>query len=103
MIYLQASADKRAVRQLEEIVGLYPSLPVLLFCNPVAEGLVLGAWHAGATDVLFSPLPPQSLDASLQRGTRKLSYKPDRITPVAARLYKRSPTRRYCDDDPGIS
>jgi phosphoserine phosphatase RsbU/P len=99
LIYLQASADKKAIPALEEIAGLYPSLPVVLICNPAAEGLVLDAWHAGATDVLLSPLTPQSLDASLHRGMRKLSREPDRIAAPAARLYYVDNAGKECHVD----
>jgi sigma-B regulation protein RsbU (phosphoserine phosphatase) len=67
IFYFQATTDERAVNEIEEITRDFSSLPVVLICTRPSEGLVLDAWHAGATDIVFLPLTPQSLDASLQR------------------------------------
>ena len=96
LVYLQASADGEAVDRLEEIAGLYPSLPIVLVCARAAEAIILDAWHAGAADILFPPLTTQSLDASLQRGTRKLSRELGRIAPVGARFFYLNEAGREC-------
>jgi phosphoserine phosphatase RsbU/P len=67
LVLLRASADLKAVDELKEASRHLAPLPILLVCAKPTEGLVLDAWHAGASDVLFLPLTPHSLDASLQR------------------------------------
>lgn len=70
LVYLHPSAEDAALRELETISRRYPSLPVVLACPQNARGLVLDAWHAGAADILFLPLSPESLDASLEHVAR---------------------------------
>jgi phosphoserine phosphatase RsbU/P len=97
LIYLQASAGETIEHKLEELSGLYPSLPVVLLCDRASEDFFLDALHAGAADILFPPLTPQSLDASFQRGTRKLlSREPERITPIAARFFYLDEAGKEC-------
>ena len=97
LVYLQASANEGILPKLEEITGLYPSLPVVLICDRVAENLILDAWHAGAADILFPPLTPQALDASLRRSSRKMpSRELDQIMPSAARLFFLDESGKEC-------
>jgi phosphoserine phosphatase RsbU/P len=85
LIYIQASVQGRAVEKLEEISALCPSLPVVLVCQQSSESIILEAWRAGATDILFMPLTAQALDASHQRAIRKMGESAGKTT-VAARL-----------------
>jgi sigma-B regulation protein RsbU (phosphoserine phosphatase) len=97
LLYFQASADEAAVNELKEITAEFISLPVVLVCTKPVEGFVLDAWHAGATDILFIPLTPQSLDASLQRGTRNLvSRQLEGAKPVQARFSYIDDTGENC-------
>jgi phosphoserine phosphatase RsbU/P len=87
LVYFQASADTSTVNEIEEIHGRFPSLPIVLACARPVEGLVLDAWHAGATDIIFLPLTPKSLDASLQRSTRHLAVREQgQALPLPARF-----------------
>jgi phosphoserine phosphatase RsbU/P len=97
LLYLQALADEGIISRLEEISGLYPSLPVVLMCDRMSEGLILDAWRAGAADMLFAPLTSQSLDASLQRSAgRLLSRKPEPVAPAAARFFYLDEAGKEC-------
>lgn len=88
LIYFQASADTETVREIGEIRRCFPALPIVLACSGLSEGLVLEAWRAGATDIIFFPLVPQSLDASLQRGTSQIAMRePETTLPVSARFF----------------
>ncbi len=87
LAYIQASEQGNAVDKLEEIAALYPSLPLVLVCARSSETIILDALRAGATDILFTPLTTQGLDASIQRGARKKhSIESSEITPAAAHL-----------------
>jgi sigma-B regulation protein RsbU (phosphoserine phosphatase) len=97
LIYLRSSADDGAVSKLAEIAGLYPSLPIVLVCPQAAESLILDTWRAGAADILFLPLTSQSLDDSLQRGTRSIrSRELNRIAPGAAWFFYLDETGKEC-------
>ena len=88
LLYLQASVDTRIVNEIEEIRGHFPSLPIVLACGSTEEGLVLDAWHAGATDIIFFPLTPKSLNTSLQRSARQLALRvPARTLSRPARFF----------------
>jgi sigma-B regulation protein RsbU (phosphoserine phosphatase) len=97
VVYLQASADDSAVDELKEATRQFAPLPVVLVCANPGEGVVLDAWHAGASDVLFFPLTSQSLDTSLQRAARQfpLGGLP-RATPVHARFFYLDETGKEC-------
>jgi|WetSurMetagenome_2_1015567.scaffolds.fasta_scaffold10823_6 phosphoserine phosphatase RsbU/P len=96
-IYFQASADNRVLHELEEITKHHASLPVVLVCARPAEGLVLGAWHAGAADILVPPLTPQSLDTSLLRTSKRLSSPaPAQTAPVPARFFYLDEAGKEC-------
>ena len=97
LIYFQPSADNKTVHEIGEIRERFPSLPIVLACARSAEGLVLEAWHAGATDILFLPPAPQSLDASLRRSARQLAARPpDPASPVQARFFFLDETGKEC-------
>jgi len=87
LLYLQVPPDDTAVQKLDEITSVFPSLPVVLVCARASEGLILEAWRSGAADILFSPLTPQSLDGSLQRGMRGAGPGKQDVAPVAARFF----------------
>ena len=92
LVLLQAASNDGSVHVLEEVAGLYPSLPIVLVCSRTAEGLILDAWRAGAADILFLPLTPQSLEACLLHSTRKIhAPEIEEGTPAAARFF-------YIDD-----
>jgi sigma-B regulation protein RsbU (phosphoserine phosphatase) len=97
LAYLQASLDGRAVNEFEEAVKHCTSLPVVLICAKPAENLILNAWHAGAADILFLPLTPQSLDASLQWVVKRhIPHKIERSTPLPARFYYIDESGKEC-------
>lgn len=60
-------------RIMTRIVDSAPFLPVVLVCDREDEALILDIWRAGAADILFPPLTPEALDASLHRCVRRLS------------------------------
>ena len=92
LVLLRDTSNDGSMRRLEEIAGLYPSLPIVLVCSRKAEGLILDAWRAGAADVLFLPLTLQSLEACVKRGTRNIhARETEECTPAAARFF-------YLDD-----
>jgi serine phosphatase RsbU (regulator of sigma subunit) len=97
LIYLQASSDFSAVDELKEAARHFASLPIVLVCAQPTEGLVLDAWHAGASDVLFLPLTPQSLDISLQRVARQFLLSDlEPATPLHARFFYLDETGKEC-------
>jgi len=88
LVYIQASAEARAVDELKEAARHFDPLPIMLVCARPSEGLVLDAWHAGASDVLFLPLTPHSLDVSLQRfGKQNLLQELDQTAATHARFF----------------
>ena len=92
LVLLQAASHDGSVHVLEEVAGLYPSLPIVLVCPRTAEGLVLDAWRAGAADILFLPLTSQSLDACMLHSTRKIrAPEIEKDKPAVARFF-------YIDD-----
>ncbi len=96
LVYLQASADENALSELQELIA-HSRQPVVLLCSRPAEGLVLEAWRTGAADILFLPLTPRSLDASLQRGARQIpSRDPGRAAGVQAKLFYLDETGKEC-------
>jgi phosphoserine phosphatase RsbU/P len=100
LVYLQPSADERAVSELEEIASRRASLPVVLLCANPTENLVLGAWHAGAADLVSLPLTPHSLDLSLQRGAKQLLQKMQQsAVPIQARFFYLDEMGKECSVD----
>ena len=88
VVYLQSSSDDKAVDELEELTRNFASLPVILICARRDSDLILKAWHAGATDVLFPPLTPQSLDASVRQAVKKMaSHDLEHATAMQARFF----------------
>ena len=88
VVYLQSSSDDKAVDELEELTRNFASLPVILICARRDGDLILKAWHAGATDVLFPPLTPQSLDASVRQAVKKMaSHDLEHATAMQARFF----------------
>ncbi len=97
LIYLQLAEGGRAASGLEEISGPYPSAPVVLVCPKATDGLILEAWRAGAADIIFPPLTPQSLDASIRRALKKRpSGELDRLAPTAARFHYLDESGKEC-------
>jgi serine phosphatase RsbU (regulator of sigma subunit)/pSer/pThr/pTyr-binding forkhead associated (FHA) protein len=80
LVYLQPADDARALEELRQVKSRRPNLAVVLVCAQPSVHLTVEAWCAGASDILFLPLTPESLDASLQRaasripGTRAAKY-----------------------------
>jgi phosphoserine phosphatase RsbU/P len=101
LVYLQPSAEEKAVNELKEIVSHAASLPVVLLCSNPTEKIVLGAWHAGATDLISLPLTPHSLDHSLQRGEKQLlSIKLQQASvPIQARFFYLDEMGKECTVD----
>jgi phosphoserine phosphatase RsbU/P len=88
LIYLQPSADIETVNEIAELHGRHPELPIVLACARTDEGRVLDAWHAGATDIIYLPLTPSSLDASLRRSARPpAAQAPGQALPTQARFF----------------
>ncbi len=88
LAYMQVTADSRAVDELKEATGNFPSVPIALVCVHPTEALVLDALRAGASDVLFPPLTPQAMDVSLQRVAKQLPpRKLEQAVPVHARFF----------------
>jgi len=97
LVYLQASADDRAVEELKEAVRHFAPSPIVLVCAEPKKDLLPDAWSAGASDVLFLPLTPHSLDISLQRATTKVALRgPETATSVPARLFYLDETGKEC-------
>jgi sigma-B regulation protein RsbU (phosphoserine phosphatase) len=72
LIYLQASSGGGAIEELQQFTANLHAVPVVLILSQPATSLVLECWHAGAADILITPLSPQSLDTSLQQCERRL-------------------------------
>jgi serine phosphatase RsbU (regulator of sigma subunit) len=72
LVYLQASEDARAIEELQQTKSHGPNLAVVLVCAQPSVPLTVEAWRAGASDILFQPLTPEVLDASLMRATRHI-------------------------------
>lgn len=88
LLYLHSSANTEALHEIEEIHRRFPLLPIVLACVNPTEGLVLDAWHAGATDIIYSPLTPKALDASLQRSARQIAiHSPEKTLQAPARFF----------------
>ena len=88
LVYFQASSDAKAVDELKEAAKHFASLPVVLICAQPREGLVHDGWDAGASDVLFPPLTPQSLDISLRRAVGRSPMRGiEAAPPVPARFF----------------
>ncbi|MBP1623635.1 MAG: serine phosphatase [Acidobacteria bacterium] len=72
LVYLQPSSEDKAVDELRQLMEGFPGLPVVLVLTQPPASVVLEGWHAGAADVLVTPLGPGSLDASLRQGEKRL-------------------------------
>ena len=70
VIFLQPSEEARATEELRQILECRPDLPVILISGKPSVHLAREAWHAGAADILFLPLTPESLDESLRHAVR---------------------------------
>lgn len=92
VVYLQPSDDKRAIEELRQTLSRRPDLAVVLVCAQPSVSVTLEAWRSGASDILFRPLTPESLDASLRRATvRALDRHAGKDEGIQARF-------RYLDD-----
>ena len=88
LFYLRSSSDKESQNTLKELSALTPVLPVVLVCEKAVGDFILDAWHAGVVDVIFPPLTPQSLDASFQRGVKKIvPHRTKRSSWASARFF----------------
>jgi phosphoserine phosphatase RsbU/P len=88
LVYVQPSAADRTLDELKEALKDFAPLPIVLICAHPAGRLVLDAWHAGASDVLFLPLTSSSLENSLQRVAELHSPREQRpAAPVHARFF----------------
>ncbi len=96
LIYLQASTDDQAVHELHDFAGRFAPVPIVLLCDRPAEHLVLDAWHAGAADVLFHPITPQSLTASFERCAKRDVHEPGRPAPASGRFFYLDETGKEC-------
>jgi phosphoserine phosphatase RsbU/P len=93
VVYLQPTDDARAIDELRQTRSHRPDIGIVLVCPRPSMDLTLEAWRAGATDVLFTPLTPESLDASLQRAAAgRQGSRPAADENTQARI-------RYADDD----
>ena len=63
LVYLQAAADDGAVNRLEEIAGLYPSLPVVLVCARATTPEILARLQDAVLS--FSANAPQHDDITM--------------------------------------
>lgn len=97
LVYFQASADSETVGEVEKIRRRFPALPIVLACSRLTEGLMLDAWRAGATDIIFFPLAPHALDASLQRSARQIAARESEpALPMPARFFFLDETGKEC-------
>jgi serine phosphatase RsbU (regulator of sigma subunit)/DNA-binding response OmpR family regulator len=97
LVYLQASSDAKAVDEVKEAAKHLASLPIILLCTHDREGLVHDSWQAGASDVLFLPLTPHSLDISLRRAVGRSPVRSiESATPVPARLFYLDEAGKEC-------
>jgi sigma-B regulation protein RsbU (phosphoserine phosphatase) len=97
LVYLQSSTDDRAVEELEELTKNFPSLPIILICARRDGDLILNAWHAGAADILFTPLTSQNLNASLMQAVKKMASRDlEHATPMQARFFYIDETGEDC-------
>jgi len=67
IVYLQASHSVHAINELRLVLKSQRRIPVVLICDQCSVQMTMEAWRAGASDILFSPLTPESLDESLKR------------------------------------
>jgi phosphoserine phosphatase RsbU/P len=72
IVYLQASSGDRAIEELRQFTANLQAIPVALILSQPSTSLVLECWHAGAADILVTPLSPQSLNTSLRQCERRL-------------------------------
>jgi len=97
LVYLQSSSDDQAVNELEEFTRNFPSLPIILICARPDGDLILNAWRADATDILFAPLTAQSLDVSLQQAVKKMtSHDLDHTKSMQPRFFYLDETGKDC-------
>lgn len=73
LVYLRSRDGGGGATMIAGLAGSPPALPVVLVCDHADQGSILDLWRAGAADILFPPLTPEALDASLRRSTRRLS------------------------------
>ncbi len=88
VIYMQPPADGVAIEDLRRLGTIRPTLPVVLICNEPSAELIREAWHAGAADVIFEPLAPQTMESSLERAAEHVPVQNlPSIGPGEARLH----------------
>jgi sigma-B regulation protein RsbU (phosphoserine phosphatase) len=87
LVYFQASSGDRAVEELRQFTADLNSIPVVLLLTRPATNLVLECWHAGAADILITPLTPHNLDTSLRQCERRYVLRePEFSTSTRARF-----------------
>jgi sigma-B regulation protein RsbU (phosphoserine phosphatase) len=92
VIYLQPTDDSRAIEELRQTLSYRPDVAIVLVCTQASMHLTLEAWRAGASDILFPPVTPDSLSESLQRAVAgTLDRRTQKDEDVQARF-------RYLDD-----
>ncbi len=97
VVYLQSSEDDRAINELKELTNNFPWLPIILICARQEGDLILNAWRAGATDILFTPPTSQSLDSSFQQAVKKIAmHELDHSSAIQARLFYLDETGKDC-------
>ncbi len=97
VVYLRASTEDRALDELRQLIADSVSLPVVLILTHPNAGLVLEGWHAGAADVLVTPLNSKALDTSLQQCERHiLSGELEAAAPSRARFRYHDETGKEC-------
>lgn len=97
LVYLRSTSDDQAVNELEELTRSFLSLPIILICDRQDGDLILDAWRAGATDILFTPPTSQSLDSSLQQAVKKMTaHDLEHSTGMQARFFYLDETGKDC-------
>jgi len=89
LIFLQPSGDDQVLKELQQVLQDWPSLPVVLVCaQQSCVRTVLEAWHSGAVDVILHPVTEQSLLNSLTRAEKHISGgESSAENPIATRLH----------------
>ncbi len=97
LLCLQGSGDAETARRIEYFSGSYPLLPVVAVCDRATDGFILDAWHAGASDVLASPVAAEDLAAALARAAGRAPGRDYRPEPgPGARLVHYDGTGKEC-------
>jgi phosphoserine phosphatase RsbU/P len=98
LVYLQASSNDRAIDELQQLTGSLPALPVVLVLTQPPADFVLECWHAGAADILVTPLSGKSLDTSLQQYEKRFVSNESQ-SPARARIVYFDELGKECSAD----